>query len=116
MKTFVNCAAQGDVMFVRVSSIPSDAIEVKAEDGKVIVTHSESGHHHVIDAKSVRMFRLASDEGGAGMIGYLCVTKPSELKHLRPHDTHESILFSPGNYEVRRQREYTPEGWRRVED
>jgi hypothetical protein len=38
------------------------------------------------------------------------------LEHLRPHDTHESIQFEPGIYHVRRQREYTPEGLRRVED
>jgi hypothetical protein len=28
----------------------------------------------------------------------------------------ESIMFEPGVYEVRRQREYVPEGFRRVED
>jgi hypothetical protein len=29
---------------------------------------------------------------------------------------HEPIMFGVGIYEVRRQREYTPEGFRRVED
>jgi hypothetical protein len=31
-------------------------------------------------------------------------------------DRRPSILFAPGVYHVRRQREYTPEGFRRVED
>jgi hypothetical protein len=44
------------------------------------------------------------------------IEKPTSLDHKRTFDTHESILFEPGNYKVRRQREYTPEGFRRVED
>ena len=38
------------------------------------------------------------------------------IEHLRSFDTHESISIAPGIYEIRRQREYTPEGWKRVED
>ena len=40
----------------------------------------------------------------------------AQLEHLREFDKHEPILFEPGVYHVRRQREYTPEGFRRVED
>jgi hypothetical protein len=47
---------------------------------------------------------------------FLEVKEADELKHLRPHDTHESIMFEPGVYHVRRQREYVPEGYRIVED
>jgi hypothetical protein len=46
----------------------------------------------------------------------LVVERPDELRHLREFDTHEPIAFTPGKYLARRQREYTPEGWRRVED
>ena len=38
------------------------------------------------------------------------------LEHLRSFDTHETIKLPVGTFEIRRQREYTPEGWRRVED
>lgn len=38
------------------------------------------------------------------------------IEQKRPYDTHAPIMFEPGIYEVRRQREYTPEGFRRVED
>jgi hypothetical protein len=46
----------------------------------------------------------------------LVVNDPVALEHLRDHDTHEPILFEKGTYHVRRQREYTPEGFRKVED
>ena len=42
-----------------------------------------------------------------------------DVVHHRPWDTHETIrlLGNPGDvWEVRCQREHTPEGWRRVED
>jgi hypothetical protein len=38
------------------------------------------------------------------------------VEHLRSFDTHESISIGPGNYEIRRQRENAPEGWRRAAD
>jgi hypothetical protein len=47
---------------------------------------------------------------------FLVVHRDAELKHLRPYDTHDSIKLTPGNYKVRRAREYTPEGYRRVAD
>lgn len=50
------------------------------------------------------------------LIAWLEVNRPTALEHLRPHDTHEPIMFGPGIYEVRRQREYTPEGFRQVQD
>ena len=100
MKKFDRTCAQGDVMFEKVRSIPKSATVVPPTNGQVIVTHSETGHHHVMPAQNVSMFRLDA------MVAYLDVKKPSELKHLREHDTHESIQFKPGKYRVRRQREH----------
>ena len=55
------------------------------------------------------------------MVSYLEVIKATDetetlLRHLRDHDTHKTIAIPAGVFEVRRQREHTPEGWRRVED
>lgn len=117
MKTFTHCAAQGDLMIRRIASIPADAKPVAAERGKFVVAHSETGHNHVIaERPNVKMFTT-----GDPMISYLQVIEATEatetlLEHLRSFDTHETIKIAPGNYEIRRQREYTPEGWRRVED
>ena len=115
MKQFNRMAAQGDVMFIKIDAIPDGVVEATPEtDGNHIITHSETGHHHVMRADRVRRFLPDGDRGG--MVSYIAVKEPTQITHLRPHDTHAPIMFSPGNYEIRRQREYTPQGWRRVED
>ena len=117
MITFNKTAAQGDVMFRRIKTIPAGAKEVPAKAGRVVITHSETGHDHVMvldreaDVPAVQMYG-----GDNPLLAWIKVNRPTKLEHLRPHDTHAPILFTPGNYEVRRQREYTPEGFRRVED
>lgn len=115
MKTFKNCCAQGDILIQRLADdfvIPVNAIKSKPENNKLIITHSETGHHHVMDHKKVQMYTLPDSI----MDCLLIVNDPTALEHLREFDTHESILFEKGTYRVRRQREYTPEGFRRVED
>jgi len=118
MKTFTSICAQGDVLFRRVDTIPANAAAVAPHHGELIVTHSETGHHHVMvldradDVPAVEMFSATDNP----LLAWLKVTRPTALEHRRPHDTHESIMFGVGIYEVRRQREYTPEGWRQVAD
>lgn len=117
MKTFTNAAAQGDVFFRRVDTIPANVTEQKPnEKGEVVVTHSETGHNHVMvldrdPEPAVQMFN-----GDNPLISWLKVNRPTALEHQRQHHTHESIMFQPGMYEVRRQQEQRPEGWRRVAD
>lgn len=112
MKTFKTVCAQGDVYIRRIDKMPDGAVPVSPENGRVIVAHSETGHHHDMDGGAVTMHRLPDSI----MDCFLVVNKPTALEHQRPHDTHEAIKFEPGVYHVRRQREHTPEGWRRVED
>jgi len=38
------------------------------------------------------------------------------IEHHRLFDTHEAMEIKPGIYEIHRQREYTPEGYRRAAD
>jgi len=117
MRTFDQVCAQGDVLIRRVAALPKEAKPVAADNGRVIVTHSETGHDHVmvLDRKrgkpAVRMY-----QGDNPLVAWLEVNRPTALEHLRPHDTHEPIMFATGIYEVRRQREYTPKGFRRVAD
>lgn len=118
MKTFESVCAQGDVLVRRVSDIPHTAVAAIPDRGRIVVTHSETGHDHVMvlddddSTPAVEMFNCADNP----LISWLRVNRPTALEHLRPHDTHEPILFQPGAYEVRRQREHTPEGWRQVVD
>lgn len=120
MKTFTTTAAQGDVLFIKRTALPTNATPVAPSDGRLTITHSETGHDHIMvldkpktksDTPAVEMF--ATDNP---LIAWLKVNRPTALEHLRPHDTHEPILFTPGIYEVRRQREYTAEGFRRAQD
>ena len=112
MKKVKNMAAQGDVMFIRVNEIPDDAVAAQVENGKFIVAHSETGHNHVIDSRNAQMLIDKTNE----FIAYVKISKPTEVEHQRSFDKHESLLLAPGNYQVRRQREYLPEGFRRVAD
>jgi len=113
MRTFKKIAAQGDVMIMRVDSFDrSNLKEVAPEGNHLIVTHSETGHHHVLDRNDASMFENPDNE----LEAFLTLHRASELTHLRDYDTHESLLLEPGDYRIIRQREYTPEGYRRVQD
>lgn len=116
MRTFQNFAAQGEAFIRRVETRPDNLTPIAAENGKHIVAHSETGHHHVMDAASVDLLERTTDVPKGVRILHLIVKEPTALEHLRGHDTHEPIMFEPGEYEVRLQREYTPKGYRRVAD
>lgn len=110
-RTFTAMAAQGDLLLRKIDAIPDGFTAAKPCGGRHIVAHSETGHHHFLNAKGVEYFT-----GADPMIAYLRCSSPTELLHDRPHDTHAPIALEVGNYELRRQREYTPAGFRRVED
>jgi hypothetical protein len=113
VKTIEKQGAQGDVLFRRVTEIPADAVEQKPRpDGGLTVTHSETGHDHVARGERVRLFGAESS-----LVAYLSISGPyADVEHLRPFDTHETLRLLSGCWEIRRQREHSPEGWRRVED
>lgn len=117
MKTFVNCCAQGDLFIRRINALPKNAQPLPSENQKYVVAHSETGHNHVIaERPNVKLYTT-----GDPMVSYLEVVEAVDaaetlIEHLRNFDTHESIAVPAGIFEIRRQREYTPEGWRRVED
>lgn len=114
MKLIQSLGFQGDVGFVRVTALPA-GLRAEKRAGPIVVAHSETGHHHVVEARGdavVSLFR-----GQDSMVCYLQIEgAPADVVHHRPFDTHETVCLPPGLWEVRRQREATPEGWRRVED
>lgn len=115
MKTFERTAAQGELRFVRLPddfAIPANAVAVEPVNGKVIVGHSETGHHHVMTAERTKMFKLP----GSILECLLVVEKADVLEHLREYDTHEETEFKAGKYRAITGREHTPEGWRRSQD
>ena len=116
MKTIRNTAAQGDVLFRRVESIPADAKE-RERRGPLVVAHSETGHHHVIQTPDVSLFDTADP-----LVSYVRIDGGfADVDHLRPFDTHETLrLLSdpkhPTFFELRRQREHVPEPQRPRDD
>lgn len=113
IKTDGRPAFQGDVMFRKVDKLPADC--VKQDGAEHVVAHSETGHHHV--ALGGQYYAKPGDE----FLAYLVINRPVVVEHRRSYDTHESLeLLSDGEgevvWEIRRQREHTPEGWRKVLD
>lgn len=111
MKNVGNGRPQGDVVIRKVSSIPADATRVEGS-GRVVVAHSETGHHHAIDDDGVVRFTVQDP-----LICYLQVDGAfADIVHHRPWDTHETVRLDGGGqcYEIRRQVETTPEGWQRM--
>ncbi len=118
MKTFSKTAAQGDVMLVRIDALPCGLHEIAPTDGTIIVTHSETGHHHVIvlDREDAEKPNARIYGGDNPLLVWVEVNRPTALEHRRSFDMHAPVVIQPGFYEVRRQREYIFEGFRRVQD
>ena len=105
--------SQGDVTFTRVDRLPDGVVEVKRDPrGRLLVTHSETGHHHSLVAPDARLL-----ESPGGLVAYLVAGKEyADVEHERSYDTHETVRFIAGIWRVDRQEENSPSGWRRVED
>ncbi len=103
---------QGDICIRRIDAFPAGLVPATAENGVWVIAHSETGHHHVVKERGAQ---LLIDQTNA-FIAYLDVAEPAVLEHLRSFDTHEPYALPPGKYEIRRQREHVPEGWRRAQD
>lgn len=111
MKKVSKFGRQGDVLFRKVKALPKDAVE-ETRAGDIVVAHSETGHNHVVKDPVARLFNTPDP-----LVSYLRLEGPATVDHLRDFHTHESLLLDGGGvWEVRRQREHTPEGWRRVAD
>lgn len=117
MKIIETLGAQGEIRIFRVDAMPKDVKPLARENGKLIIGHSESGHHHVLEAERVQVFEAEKAPEGMRIL-YALLESPGELKHLRGHDTHAPHAFDPGIYMFRTDREYDPyaELARRVAD
>jgi hypothetical protein len=117
MKTFTRMAAQGDFIILRINDIPANVERLAPNDrNHIVVAHSETGHDHVMVADRVTAYKTTGTKDVDLYEMFLSVEAPTEINHLRTFDTHETLLVPPGNYTVRRQREYVAEGFRRAQD
>lgn len=98
---------QGDVLIKEIESIPETAKKANPKNGKWILAEGEAtGHHHAITLMTGILF---IDELNRM---FLHTEKSCELTHQE----HGPITIPAGNFEVIRQREYTPEAIRNVAD
>ena len=111
-------AQQGEAKVFRIDALPQ-GMQTRAPErnakGHAIISHSESGHHHVVaDAEVIERV----DNVPAGMaILYAIVKNPTALRQDAA-SPHEQINLEPGLYEFRVSREFDPfaEQIRRVAD
>jgi hypothetical protein len=106
-KTFKIRAAQGEIQITKIDALPAGVKPVKAEAGRFIVGHSETGHHHVLAERGATVMEAERAPEGMRVL-YAILNAANELTHLRPHDTHGTITMEPGVYELRITREYDP--------
>lgn len=100
-------AAQGELTFARLpDNADMSGTALLPENGDLILGHSETGHFHRMPADAGTCV-LARESEGLRILR-LIVEKPTEVTHLRPHDTHAPVALAPGNYEIRVAREYDP--------
>lgn len=109
-KAITHMGAQGDVMFRRVDAIPAGATRMPGAT-RVVVAHSETGHHHYLEGPGIDYYRHNDP-----LVCYLQLAEETDVIHARPWDTHATLRLPAGVFEVRRQREWTIAGHRRVED
>ena len=101
---------QGDVLIIPVKLIPKSVEPVERESGRVVLAHGEvTGHAHAIKDKRAALFR---DPKLAAIFMHISGDEAVALEH----DEHSTIAIPPGNYQVVRQVEYSPEAIRNVAD
>lgn len=106
---------QGDVYLIPIIAVPDEALArpIKPENGRLTITHSESGHDHVVlERPTVQMFS-AMDMFRDFL---LIAEEPAKLEHLRDHHTHATQVIPEGAWLIQRQRQPSPEGWQRAAD
>ena len=95
MLKFNKVAAQGEITIVRIGDVPLDKkVDGKLlalENGRFIIGHSETGHHHVLERAAGATVTVC-DHAPAGMkVLHAILTEANSLVHERGHDTHETI-------------------------
>lgn len=104
-----NLIRQGDVLLVP-AAMPDNGKPVARMNGRLILAEGEvTGHAHcILDEQA----ELVTADQAAELYLLVHGTRPVELVH----EEHDTLLVPPGAYEVRRQREYSPEAIRVVGD
>jgi hypothetical protein len=96
---------QGDVLIRKVKSLPKGQ-RVKRQSGQVLEGEATGHIHRIAELNQAEVLEigdglfLSVGENGVSLV----------------HEEHKPIVLPPGDYEVLRQREYSPEAIRNVQD
>lgn len=95
----------GEVILKEVDSLPKGA-KLESEDTKIVVAHSETGHHHILQVKDkvdTSKIKVFSSNGET----YLEVPQMAELWHQKTgQDTHKPHTIIPSIYKVVIKKEF----------
>lgn len=100
--------AQGEITIFRITGdMPDDVIERTETDrlGRPIISHSESGHHHVLE-RPVAVYETKTPPEGMRVL-YALLEQPMKLLQDAAN-AHGAHMLDPGLYEFRIAREYDP--------
>lgn len=90
----------GEVLLLPVDKLPEGR---STTHKSFVVGHSETGHHHVLEAtKEFEVTRISDDEL------YVRLFEPAKLVHKKTVNRHNDLTIIPGSYKVIRKSEYDP--------
>lgn len=122
--------AQGEVLIWMKKYAPRSVLEgldklknlknMPLENGMMILGHSETGHHHVLEpvAKNVPISKAAQAliDSANDTFVELKLFQECQLIHMRDIEPHKAVILPPGDYIRGIREEQTVQGWVRVAD
>lgn len=104
---------QGDVLFIRRDCLPAGETK-KRPDGAVAYGEVTGHSHRLADLASAEVMEIG--QGVFVRVSEEGVSIEGDPGATFVHEEHGPISLSPGDYEIRIQREYSPEAIRNVID
>lgn len=103
---------QGDILIVRIGELPEGVRPLPRDRGRIVLAYGEAtGHAHAIADPGADLLAGSTDTNVEER--FLQIVSASVTL---AHEEHAPITLPRGSYRVVRQREYTPDAVRPVED
>lgn len=91
----------GEAMLLPVKSMPKGKT---TKHSKFIVAHSETGHHHMVEAD--QEFEVMGSLEKQDL--YLRLFKPAKLVHKKATEKHKDLVVPAGDWKILHKTEYDP--------